>query len=74
MGDETNDGTGSYGLMLTSIHRQVQGGGGADKFRIKIWHKGAGDGVVYDNLPGGVDDAIPTAELGGGSITIHAEK
>lgn len=65
----TINGSGEYGFMLTAIDGQINGGGGADKFRIKIWEIG-GD-VIYDNLIGGEDTAVPTTTLGGGSIVIH---
>ena len=38
----TINGTGSYGFMLTAVDGQVNGGGGMDKFRIKIWDKNNG--------------------------------
>ena len=43
--------------MLTAIDGQVNGGGGVDKFRIKIWDKDDGERVVYDNQMGAADDA-----------------
>jgi hypothetical protein len=67
----TVNGSGSYGFMLTAIDGQVSGGGGADKFRIKIWDKANGDAVVYDNQMGAATDADPTMTLQGGSIVIH---
>ena len=70
-GTGTINGAGSYGFMLTAIDGQVNGGGGADKFRIKIWYtNGDSDIVVYDNLPDQIDDADPPV-IGGGSIVIH---
>jgi hypothetical protein len=48
----------------------VTGGGGIDRFRIKIWDA-AGGGVVYDNQAGAADTADPTTSLGGGNIVIH---
>jgi len=36
--------------MLTAIDGQVNGGGGVDKFRIKIWDSATGQ-VIYDNQP-----------------------
>ena len=56
--------------MLTAIDGQVAGGGGVDRFRIKIWDKATGS-VVYDNQLGASDDEAPTTALGGGSIMIH---
>ena len=57
--------------MLTAIDGDVSGGGGDDKFRIKITDK-PNDAIVYDNLMGAADDADPeTLLLRGGSIVIH---
>ena len=60
---------GIFGFMLTAIDGQVNGGGGTDKFRIKIWD--AGGTIVYDNQLGSNDDGDPTTILGGGSIVVH---
>ena len=71
-GEGTINGAGNYGFMLTAIDGQINGGGGADKFRIKIWDMDNGDAPIYDNLVGGgADDADPTTTLGGGRIVIH---
>jgi hypothetical protein len=67
----TVNGAGSYGFELTAIDGQVNGGGGMDKFRIKIWLGNQGNGVIYDNMMGVDDGADPTTVLGGGSIVIH---
>ncbi|HEY0602688.1 MAG TPA: PKD domain-containing protein, partial [Herpetosiphonaceae bacterium] len=67
----TINGSGNYGFMLTVIDGQINGGGGVDKFRIKIWDKSNADGVVYDNQMGGATDADPTMAIQGGSIVIH---
>ena len=68
----TINGTGNYGFMLTAIDGQISGGGGVDKFRIKIWDSG---GIVYDNQMGNADDAdlAPATAIGGGNIVIHKE-
>jgi hypothetical protein len=69
------NGTGDYGFLLTATDGQLNGGGGFDKFRIKIWHR-TSNTVVYDNRRGAsddVDDADPQA-IGGGSIVIHKAK
>ena len=66
------NGAGNYGFLLTATDGQVSGGGGVDKFRIKIWDNSNG-AAVYDNALGGSDDintANPQA-IGGGSIVIH---
>jgi alpha-tubulin suppressor-like RCC1 family protein len=73
-GTGTINGAGSYGFLLTARDGQASGGGGVDRFRIKVWDKGtAGEPVVYDNALGASDDidqASPQA-LGGGSIVVH---
>src|SRR5262249_24604305 len=66
-GTGTVNGSGNYGFTLTALDGDVSGGGGIDKFRIKIWDKSRNDAVVYDNQTGAGDDANPTAALGGGS-------
>jgi len=66
----TINGGGEYRFMLTAIDGQVNGGGGTDKFRIKIWDK-ATDTLIYDNQLGAGDTEAPTTALGGGSIVIH---
>lgn len=63
-------GVGGYSFMLTAIDGQSSGGGGADRFRIKIWSTATG-GVVYDNQPGASDDGDAATTLGGGSVAIH---
>jgi PKD repeat protein len=67
----TVNGAGSYGFELTVWDGQAPGGGGVDRFRIKIWNQNQGNGVVYDNMLGAADGADPTTALGGGSIVIH---
>jgi PKD repeat protein len=69
-GDGEINESGDYGFMLSAIDGALPGGGGSDKFRIKIWEK-ATDAVVYDNQLGVDDDAPPDTEIGGGSIVIH---
>jgi hypothetical protein len=64
------NGLSGYNFLLTLTDGQVNGGGGVDKFRIKIWND---SGVVYDNMldaPEDIDGANPQA-IGGGSIVIH---
>ena len=69
-GSGTINGEGDYGFMLTATDGQVNGGGGTDRFRIKIWDRPT-DQIVYDNQVGDDDDADATHEIGGGSIVIH---
>jgi hypothetical protein len=64
------NGVDGYKFVLTAYDGDVNGGGGIDKFRIKITKNGV---VVYDNRIGASDDidlANPTA-IAGGSIVIH---
>ena len=69
----TINGQGNYAFMLTAIDGQVSGGGGADRFRIKLWDEASGT-KVYDNQHGTDDNAGLTGGgtlLQGGSIEIH---
>ncbi len=64
--------SGDYGFMLTAIDGELPGGGGIDKFRIKVWDRPS-DLVVYDNQLGADDQSDPITALGGGSIVIHKD-
>jgi hypothetical protein len=59
-----------HGFLLTATDGQAAGGGGIDRFRLKVWDT-ATDQIVYDNQPGDADDASATTALSGGSIAIH---
>ncbi|MHA2283640.1 MAG: NosD domain-containing protein [Promethearchaeota archaeon] len=74
-GTGTINGGGSYMFMLTAVDGEVTGGGGVDKFRIKIWAEISED-IIYDNMPDAEDDAElnEATEIGGGSITIHKKR
>jgi hypothetical protein len=63
---------GDYGFLLTAIDGQRPGGGGTDRFRIKIMEKATGS-VIYDNQMGKDDNGNDATELGGGSIVIHQQ-
>jgi hypothetical protein len=70
-GEGTVNGQSGYSFLLSAVDGQINGGGGMDRFRIKIWDTASGT-IVYDNTMGGADDidnADPQA-LGGGSISI----
>jgi hypothetical protein len=73
-GTGTVNGTGNYGFLLTATDGQVNGGGGVDKFRIKIVDKSTGL-IVYDNGPASSDDIdeVVTQAIAGGSIVIHSK-
>ncbi len=64
------NGESGYGFMLTAVDGAINGGGGEDKFRIKIWHWETGN-VVYDNQNGEADDSGAATALEKGSIVIH---
>ncbi|MCI0460501.1 MAG: PKD domain-containing protein, partial [Gemmataceae bacterium] len=70
-GTGTVNGASGYSFELTAWDGQATGGGGVDRFRIKIWQGNQGNAVVYDNQLGAPDGADPTTALGGGSIVIH---
>ena len=70
MGSGSINGQGDYGFMLTALDGQMNGCGGTDKIRMKIWDKGSG-AVIYDSQMGASNQANPTTDLGGGSVVIH---
>ncbi|MGH7637927.1 MAG: hypothetical protein ACREOK_09770, partial [Gemmatimonadaceae bacterium] len=65
------NGVPGYGFLLTAIDGQIGGGGGVDRFRIKIWSLSSSADVVYDNMRGLAEDSDAATVLGGGSISIH---
>jgi hypothetical protein len=71
-GTGTINGVAGYTFMLTATDGDISGGGGVDKFRIKIWNTATGV-IVFDNQMNGSDDlaAAPTQAISGGSIVIH---
>lgn len=72
-GAGTVNGVSGYSFLLTITDGQVTGGGGVDKFRLKI--TGPNAGVVYDNVFG-QGDALNTSDpqaIAGGSIVIYAK-
>lgn len=71
-GTGTINGAGVYGFMVTAIDGQINGGGGKDRFRIKIWDARTGI-IIYDNQAGSgdADDLNDATILRGGSIVIH---
>ena len=71
-GSGTINGSGDYGFLLTAIDGQLNGGGGMDKFRIKIWDK-ATSTIVYDNQMGALEDSPSATAISGGSIVIHSK-
>jgi hypothetical protein len=71
-GNGTINGVGDFGFMLTATDGEISGGG-ADRFRMKIWNAGSGD-LVYDNQLGDPNSSEPKTTIEGGSIVIHKEK
>jgi hypothetical protein len=70
-GSGTINGEGDYGFLLTANDGQLNGGGGVDRFRIKIWEANNDEIIIYDNQPLDADDAAATDAIEGGSIVIH---
>ncbi|MBI4067775.1 hypothetical protein HY407_05320 [Candidatus Gottesmanbacteria bacterium] len=68
-GTVVND-NGNYTFLLSAIDGQINGGGGEDKFRIKIWDTNT-NYVIYDNQIGAGDTADPSMMINSGSIVIH---
>lgn len=67
-GTGTVNGVAGYSFILSAVDGDLPGGGGVDKFRIKIMNAG---GVVYDNQIGAADDAPASTAIAGGNIVIH---
>lgn len=69
------NGTSGYGFLVTATDGHQNGGGGTDRFRIKIWRL-SDSSVVYDNNYGASDDidAANPQMISGGSIVIHSGK
>ena len=59
--------------MVSAVDGDMAGGGGYDKFRIKIWNV-TNNSILYDNDLGKGENDEPTTALGGGSIVIHKAK
>jgi len=63
------NGSAGYDFILTVIDGQLTGGGGVDKFRLKIWEKTSGR-TIYDNQIGASDADDPTTPVGAGSSVV----
>lgn len=72
-GEGTINGDGNFKFILTAVDGEINGGGGIDKFRIKIWWEepDGTENIIYDNQVHTNIDAALTTEVGGGSIVIH---
>jgi PKD repeat protein len=69
-GTGTVNGHDGYKFLVSAIDGSKSGGGGVDKFRIKIWNASTST-VVFDNQIGAADDATATTAITKGSIVIH---
>jgi hypothetical protein len=69
-GSGTINGAGDFGFLLSAVDGAVNGGGGTDKFSIKIWDKSTGN-VIYDNQSGATEDGAATTAIVSGDILIH---
>lgn len=70
-GAGTVNGDGGYKFLVSAVDGAKPGGGGVDRFRIKIWRADTGT-VVFDNQAGAADDATATTAISQGSIVIHS--
>ena len=78
-GTGTLNGAADYKFLLTAIDGQVTGGGGMDRFRIRVWHYDAGleqDVIDYDNqLDSSTEGTLSEGTaIGAGNIVIHTPK
>ena len=69
-GSGTINNAGDYGFLLSAVDGQISGGGGKDKFRMKITDKITG-GVIYDSQMGAADSSAASTVIEGGSVVIH---
>lgn len=68
-GTGTVNGTGNYGILVVQSDKD-RNPACANKVRIKIWNKNAGDAVIFDTQPGDADNALPTTPIQG-AIQVH---
>ena len=68
-GSGTVNNVSGYEFLIAAVDGQLTGGGGTDKFRIRIWRKSDGV-VIYDNIPGGALNAVATTVTSNGDIAI----
>ena len=62
--------SGTSNFLVSAVDGRIDGGGGYDKFRIKIWNT---TGTIYDNnLVNKDENALPATAISGGSIVIHS--
>lgn len=67
------NGGGDYGFLISAIDGALVPGGGPDRLRVRIWDRGNGDALVYDNQFACGDlgeTSEPCNPIGGGNIQI----
>ncbi|SDS08715.1 MBG domain-containing protein [Gramella sp. MAR_2010_147] len=69
----TVNGASTHKFLLIAIDGDVSGGGGTDKFRIRIWKHNSPE-ILYDNQWISDENSNDATILGGGSIVIHKPK
>ncbi|GDX52631.1 hypothetical protein LBMAG27_16780 [Bacteroidota bacterium] len=65
----TVNGTGNYGILVVQSDKD-RNPSCANKVRIKIWNKNAGNAVIFDTQPGDAENALPTTTVQG-AIQVH---
>ena len=69
-GEGSVNGESGYKFLLSAVDGAKPGGGGVDRFRVKIWNAST-DVVVFDNQIGASDSATATTAISKGSIMIR---
>ncbi len=68
-GTGTVNGSGNYGILVVQSDKD-KNPSCANKVRIKIWNKNAGDAVIFDTQAGDAENALPTTTVQG-AIQVH---
>jgi hypothetical protein len=58
-----------YEFLIAAVDGQLTGGGGTDKFRIRIW-KSADGTIIYDNMPNAPLNAVAVTTTSNGDTAI----
>ncbi|MFD1096265.1 T9SS type A sorting domain-containing protein [Salegentibacter chungangensis] len=73
-GEGTVNGAGVHKFLIVAVDGDLDGGGGTDKFRLKVWGDNTSSTVIYDNQLGMPELSDAATGLEGGSIVIHKPK
>jgi len=68
-GTGTVNNVSGYEFLIAAVDGQLTGGGGTDKFRIRIW-KSADGTIIYDNMPNTALNAVAVTTTSNGDIAI----